>query len=186
MGVRRYWCSDDVDSSADLRRVLFGEESSAAAVRTSMIALYADLPFSQREAYRGVVHSLSAGDVPLVFHCAAGKDRTGVLAALLLAYLGASDADILADYLFSNAAPDHLAAIATEARDGAGAPHEVIAAELREPLLTADPRYLEAMFMSLQQRCGGVAAYFEDALVVGQEMRAGLEAILVENSTRGP
>jgi protein-tyrosine phosphatase len=35
---------------------------------------------------------------PVVFHCAAGKDRTGVLAALLLAALGVSDDDIVADY----------------------------------------------------------------------------------------
>lgn len=32
------------------------------------------------------------------FHCAAGRDRTGVLAAMLLLVLGASDEDIVADY----------------------------------------------------------------------------------------
>lgn len=38
------------------------------------------------------------GALPAVFHCAAGKDRTGLLAALLLGSLGVSQADILADY----------------------------------------------------------------------------------------
>lgn len=37
-------------------------------------------------------------NLPLVFHCAAGKDRTGVLAAILLALLGVPDADVVADY----------------------------------------------------------------------------------------
>ncbi|HVE17886.1 MAG TPA: tyrosine-protein phosphatase [Ilumatobacteraceae bacterium] len=36
--------------------------------------------------------------LPAVFHCAAGKDRTGLLAALLLGSLGVSHADIVADY----------------------------------------------------------------------------------------
>lgn len=36
--------------------------------------------------------------LPAVFHCAAGKDRTGLLAALLLGSLGVSDDDIIADY----------------------------------------------------------------------------------------
>ncbi|HEX2783106.1 MAG TPA: tyrosine-protein phosphatase [Ilumatobacteraceae bacterium] len=36
--------------------------------------------------------------LPAVFHCAAGKDRTGLLAALLLGSLGVSDDDIVADY----------------------------------------------------------------------------------------
>ena len=34
-----------------------------------------------------------------LFHCVAGKDRTGFAAALLLKILGVSDADIMADYL---------------------------------------------------------------------------------------
>ncbi len=38
------------------------------------------------------------GALPAVFHCAAGKDRTGLLAALLLGSLGVSHDDIVADY----------------------------------------------------------------------------------------
>lgn len=38
-----------------------------------------------------------AARLPLVFHCSAGKDRTGVLAAILLSVLGVSDDDIAAD-----------------------------------------------------------------------------------------
>jgi protein tyrosine/serine phosphatase len=38
---------------------------------------------------------------PLVFHCAAGKDRTGVLAALTLGLLGVADDDIADDYALS-------------------------------------------------------------------------------------
>ena len=39
--------------------------------------------------------------LPLVFHCAAGKDRTGVLAALVLDILGVDDEVIVADYLIT-------------------------------------------------------------------------------------
>ena len=38
------------------------------------------------------------GALPAVFHCAAGKDRTGILAGLLLSSLGVSDDDVVADY----------------------------------------------------------------------------------------
>lgn len=40
---------------------------------------------------------------PLVFHCAAGKDRTGILAAMLLGVLGVDDETIVADYALSQA-----------------------------------------------------------------------------------
>jgi len=49
-----------------------------------------------------------ADQLPLVFHCSAGKDRTGVLAAVLLGVLGVSDDDIAADYALSRAAMREL------------------------------------------------------------------------------
>ncbi len=53
----------------------------------------------------GSVLSLIAADdnLPLVFHCTGGKDRTGILAALLLKTLGVEDEQILSDHLLSDA-----------------------------------------------------------------------------------
>jgi protein-tyrosine phosphatase len=45
-----------------------------------------------------------ADRAPLVFHCIAGKDRTGILAALVLSLLGVSDADVIEDYHLSELA----------------------------------------------------------------------------------
>ena len=47
--------------------------------------------------------------LPLVFHCSAGKDRTGVLAAVLLSAVGVSDDDVAADYALSRAAMREMA-----------------------------------------------------------------------------
>lgn len=41
-------------------------------------------------------------DKPIAFHCSAGKDRTGVAAALILLSLGASEETAMEDYLLSN------------------------------------------------------------------------------------
>ena len=45
---------------------------------------------------------------PLVFHCFAGKDRTGILTALVLGLLGVADADIAEDYALSQSAMHRL------------------------------------------------------------------------------
>jgi protein-tyrosine phosphatase len=45
---------------------------------------------------------------PLVFHCAVGKDRTGMLAAMLLSLLGVKDSDIIEDYVLSQPYMDEL------------------------------------------------------------------------------
>jgi len=56
------------------------------------------------------VTTISGADqLPLVFHCSAGKDRTGVLAAIVLSALGVSDDDIASDYALSRTAMRELA-----------------------------------------------------------------------------
>jgi protein-tyrosine phosphatase len=45
---------------------------------------------------------------PVMFHCSAGKDRTGVLSAVLLGVLGVSDETIIADYALSGGAMERL------------------------------------------------------------------------------
>jgi protein-tyrosine phosphatase len=45
---------------------------------------------------------------PAVFHCAAGRDRTGVVAATVLGLLGVADEDIVADYVLSQEAMERL------------------------------------------------------------------------------
>lgn len=81
-----------------------------------------------QDTYRGFVHDnaprfaelfrlLLASDAPLVFHCTAGKDRTGFAAALILLALGVPRDVVMHDYLLTNALyessqqkPNHSAA----------------------------------------------------------------------------
>jgi protein-tyrosine phosphatase len=48
-----------------------------------------------------VTHAADAERLPLLFHCAAGKDRTGVAAALTLSMLGVPDEHVVADYVLT-------------------------------------------------------------------------------------
>jgi protein-tyrosine phosphatase len=52
----------------------------------------------------------SEGSAPVVFHCAGGKDRSGIVAALVLALLGVSQDDIAADFALTEATRDWLIA----------------------------------------------------------------------------
>lgn len=60
---------------------------------------YRDMLEVGAERFAKAIEQLaSPGALPAVFHCAAGKDRTGMLAALVLGALGVSRAVVLADY----------------------------------------------------------------------------------------
>jgi protein-tyrosine phosphatase len=90
-----------------------------------------------------------AGSLPAVFHCSAGKDRTGVLSALILAFLGVPDETIVADYAISAAAMvrllEHLKAeypeAAEEVERHAPAVLQVMPETMEEFLATIRSRY---------------------------------------------
>ncbi|MGW1997836.1 tyrosine-protein phosphatase [Embleya sp. NPDC001921] len=72
---------------------------------------YAELAVDGVAQIRQVLDILASADTPpAVFHCAAGKDRTGVIAALVLALLGVDEEDIVADYVLTELATDRLVA----------------------------------------------------------------------------
>jgi protein-tyrosine phosphatase len=57
----------------------------------------------QAEPMARVFRIIAKAEGGLLFHCAAGKDRTGVVAAILLMLAGAERADLLADYILTAA-----------------------------------------------------------------------------------
>ncbi|MFD7061167.1 tyrosine-protein phosphatase [Streptomyces sp. NPDC059906] len=64
--------------------------------------VYLDMVEREASAFGRVLNGLAAPDgVPAVIHCTAGKDRTGLAAALLLSVLGVSEATVLEDYMLS-------------------------------------------------------------------------------------
>ena len=84
--------------------------------------MYRQMLFGNK-AFKELFRALEAGETPILFHCTAGKDRTGVAAMLILLALGASDETICADYARTNlcraaeiekAMADHAAEIAAD------------------------------------------------------------------------
>ena len=67
----------------------------------NLMVYYRNLPFAN-EAYRAMFREIKKNNLPLLFHCSAGKDRTGIAAALILLALGADKETIMADFLFTN------------------------------------------------------------------------------------
>lgn len=79
-----------------------------------LASIYSDRLDRRRAQFRKVLETLSDRDrLPAVFHCVGGKDRTGLVASLILAIVGASDGFIAEDYAWSadRNAPRYLAGI---------------------------------------------------------------------------
>lgn len=108
-------------------------------------------------------HVLAARHRPVLFHCAAGKDRTGVAAALILSALGISPEVIMEDYLLSNRLYRPLVPGTTHIPD-----------DVREAILKVRPSYLQAAFGAMTEGWGGPERYLERALGFGAREREAL------------
>jgi len=103
----------------------------------------------------GALSALAAPDArPAVFHCTAGKDRTGLLSALVLSLLGVPEETVIADYALSDAAMSRLRAKLIKKYPDGGS---VIADS--DVLFSADPANMVALFAHLRNRYGTVAEY---------------------------
>ncbi|QKT13611.1 tyrosine-protein phosphatase [Rhodococcus sp. W8901] len=131
---------------------------------------------ARREGFKQLLTQIAESDGPVLFHCSAGKDRTGWIAALLLSISGVPEQAIFDDYLLSN---EYLAESNTATlAQIRGALGEQAALNL-EPVLAVDRSYLEAGFEQMRADYGGPVSYLADGLGLEQMTIAKLARKLV-------
>lgn len=81
---------------------LTGKPLTAADALDAMQTTYRDFVRADSHRFAQLFDHMLETPEPLLFHCTAGKDRTGLAAALILSALGVSEADIWQDYLLTN------------------------------------------------------------------------------------
>jgi protein tyrosine/serine phosphatase len=126
------------------------------------------------DLYARYFEALATTDGAIVVHCAAGKDRTGLIVALTHKLAGVHDDDIVADYLLTNDAGRFEAHGAQWAK--------IIGQERgREPTLDVmkyvmgvQAEYLDRSFASIEAR-GGLERYMRETLGVDAARRAQIE-----------
>ncbi|MFC5724082.1 tyrosine-protein phosphatase [Streptomyces gamaensis] len=113
-------------------------------------------------AYGRLLSALAEPDCgPLLFHCTAGKDRTGWAASVLLMLLGADAATVREEYLAVIPAVRAAFAPAIGRFTAAGGDPEIA-----DALLGVRPAYLAAALEQMERVYGGVEAYVRDGLGV--------------------
>ncbi len=151
------------------------EEMPSWREASYVAARYLDMVSRGAPALRAAFEVLgTAGSLPTVFHCSAGKDRTGVLSALILAFMGVPDETIVEDYILSAEAMvrllEHLKAEYPDAAD------EV---ERHAPaVLKVMPETMEEFLAAIGSRYGGYEALAESLGVTDAVARLR-QAVLV-------
>ncbi|MBM0233671.1 tyrosine-protein phosphatase [Micromonospora sp. STR1_7] len=116
-------------------------------------------------------------NLPLVYHCSAGKDRTGWLTVVLLTALGVDEATIRAEYLRNNALTDSLRAVIVEAMRRRQPELDV---EAVLPVLEVRDAYLDAGYDEVRRVHGSFDGYLRDGLGLTDDVLTALRAQLLE------
>ncbi len=119
--------------------------------------------------FADLFNHLLASDAPLVFHCTAGKDRTGFAAALILMALGVPRPVVMQDYLLTNEL------LRIESAPAFGVPNEVV-----QVLWRVQEDFLDAALHAVDADHGGVEKYLARELGVGPLERQRLAELYLQ------
>ena len=152
---------------------------TAADAHAAMVRLYETLAWRPVlvGTYRLYLDALAHREGVSLLHCLAGKDRTGVGAALVHILLGVHPDDVMADYMLTNFAGN------IEKRIEAGAKHMrdrgMEEAAIRT-LMSVHPEFLETALNAITARHGSVDSYAEEILGLTPQLHERLRQALVE------
>jgi protein tyrosine/serine phosphatase len=157
---------------------LRGSDLSVASIRDYLVEYYRRAPFKERhlDLFRRYFQALAAARGPVLIHCAAGKDRTGLLAALTHHVAGVGDDDIVDDYLLTNNEERF-------ARRGPKFATIIEAATGRRPsdaamrtAMGVEADYLATAIAEMKVQYGSIDGYLERAVGLNAESREAVRA----------
>lgn len=151
-------------------------------LRATMVLAYPRIADGHRPHAKGLIQAIADGGAPALVHCTAGKDRTGVLVALLLDLVGVPRDLILDDYELTGA---HLrkAWVNLEGVVGVGGQASWMAGlkdEARDLVLGVERAYLLAALAAIDDRFGSIEAFAIQGLGLSDKTLEALRSRLLE------
>ena len=170
-GVKNVWLNVLADAKdtnpAEVEEMLHAPKAANAALGNGKGAAkfmdayrqFVTLP-SAKAAFRQLFIDLGEkSQLPALFHCTTGKDRSGWAAAALLTLLGVPEEKVYEDYLRSN---EYILPAYKQAIDGfvaaGGDP------SIPQDLLGVKTEYLQSSFVEVKTQYGSIEGYFEEGL----------------------
>ena len=169
-GVTIHDLSIDPSLGNSLRALSERGEAARPDIMALMGKAYESYALAWNHRYARMFELLLEDDAPaLLFHCTAGKDRTGFGAALILATLGVGRATIQEDYLATNRLWRGQAEIRRTMASVAG-----------DVLTSVHPDFLDAAFTALLAEHGSLEAYLATRLGMNAARLEKLRGIMLE------
>jgi protein-tyrosine phosphatase len=164
----------------------FDQVKTAEQAQEMFKSFYRTGPYRFKNTLSTMFNELAAGDAPLAFNCSAGKDRTGMAAALILTALDVPREIIEQDYAMTekvaNFGQREIMRRMRAEQQGktAAAPHsgiEAMPAAARNVFMGSDPMFIRAMFEELEKNHGSARNFIRGELNIDDQKIARMQEL---------
>ena len=162
---------DNEGQIAQLRAKVIAGKISEMEAREQTAAFYKDAVSLNVGSLRDIIGQIAGSEQPVLYHCSAGKDRTGIVSALILSILNVDRKTIMDEYLMSN----YYRTKKTEKLLGKARLAKIIKPRMNlkaiEVFMTVDAAFMNAVFEVIDKQYGGTDKFIENQLQINQETR---------------
>lgn len=166
--------ADNEGEIAQLKKKVINGEISEAMAKDMTTRFYEDAVSVNVNALRDIIKGITDSDEPVLYHCSAGKDRTGIVSALILSILNVDREMIVNEYLLSN----YYRNARTEKTLGKAKMGKIIKRKMDlqavEVLTTVEEGFINATFDTIDKKYGGMDSFIQNQLGIDHKTRAQL------------
>lgn len=163
--------ADNEGQIAQLRAKVIGGEINEEEARAQTLSFYKETVTVNLATLKPTLLQIVNSDEPVLYHCSAGKDRTGIVSALILSVLRVDRETIVKEYLLSN----YYRRVKTEKLLGKAKLAKVIKPKMDlkaiEVFMTVDESYIRAVFDVIDKEYGGIDKFIQNQLGIDDAMR---------------
>jgi protein-tyrosine phosphatase len=154
-------------------KVINGEISEKQAVEET-VRFYEDAVTVHAGSLKTIIQDITASEEPVLYHCSAGKDRTGIVSALILSILRVDRQTIVNEYMLSN----YYRKDKAEKTLGKAKLGKIIKRKMDlkavEVFTTVDESFINATFNAIDKTYGGIEPFIQNQLGIDPATRQRL------------
>ncbi|AZA77632.1 tyrosine-protein phosphatase [Chryseobacterium sp. G0186] len=162
---------DEGDQLSQARKLVLKGKVNASDADKRMIDFYREYVTENPETIKAIITEILDSKEPILYHCTAGKDRTGIITALILTILKFDKETIYNEYLLSNNFRKDLVEKRLRLANKLHFLYPKMDLQVLEKLSWVEKRYLDAAFGEIDKKYGSTDVYIQQVLGISEAKR---------------
>lgn len=162
---------DEGDQLTQAKKLVLKGKVNGSDADQRMLDFYKNYVTENQVIIKEIIHEILDSKTPVLYHCTAGKDRTGIITALILTILKFDRETIDNDYLLSNNYRKQLVQKRLHLANNLHFLYPKMDLKVIEKLSWVEKNYLEASFSEINKKYGSIDIYIHQVLGISENKR---------------